>query len=56
MRTRGRLEVAPAVFFKARLLGAEKGIGDGDQADMMMLALSCAVAVCELGQGDPLTN
>ena len=36
LRTWGRLQVAPEFFFKARLLGAEKGIGDSDQADVMM--------------------
>src|ERR1700739_1843851 len=44
-RTRGRLQVAPAVFFKARLLGAEESIGDGDQADMMMPAQPLAAFV-----------
>jgi hypothetical protein len=36
LRTWGRLQVAPEFFFKACLLGAEKGIGDGDQADVML--------------------
>src|SRR5215469_11578756 len=45
LRTRGRLQVAPAVFFKACLLGAEEGIGDGDQADMMMPAQPLAAFV-----------
>ena len=36
LRTWGRLQLAPVVFFKARLLGTEEGIGDGDQADVMM--------------------
>src|ERR1700739_4231010 len=45
LRTRGRLQVAPEFFFKARLLGAEKGIGDGDQADMMMPAQPLAAFI-----------
>ena len=45
MRTRGRLQVAPAVFFKACLLGAQEGIGDGDQADMMVPAQPLAAFV-----------
>ena len=44
-RTRGRLQLAPAVFFKARLLGAEEGIGDGDQADVMLPAQPLAAFV-----------
>ena len=36
LRTWGRLQFVPAVFFKAGLLGAQEGIGDGDQADVMM--------------------
>src|SRR5215467_11353398 len=44
-RTRGRLQVAPAVFFKARLLRAQEGIGDGHQADMMMPAQPLAAFV-----------
>src|SRR5215472_16763395 len=45
LRTWGRLQVAPAVFFKARLLGTEEGIGNGDQADMMMPAQPLAAFV-----------
>ena len=45
LRTWGRLQVAPGFFFKARLLGAEKGIGDGDQADVMMPAQPLAAFV-----------
>ena len=36
LRTRGSVQVAPEVFFKARLLGTQKGVGHGDQADMMV--------------------
>src|SRR6516165_3466836 len=45
LRTWGRLEVAPEFFFKARLLGAEKGIGNGDQADVMMPAQPLAAFI-----------
>src|SRR5215469_4636611 len=45
LRTWGRLQVAPAVFFKACLLGAEKGVGDSDQADVMMPAQPLAAFI-----------
>ena len=36
MRTRGSVQVAPEVFLKACLFGTQKGVGHGDQADMMV--------------------
>ena len=44
-RTRGKLQVAAEVFFKARLFRAEEGVGDGDQADVMMPAQPVAAFV-----------
>ncbi len=44
-RTRGRLNVVPEVFFKARLLETEEGIGHRHQANVMMPAQPLAAFV-----------
>jgi len=44
-RTCGRLGVAPEVFFNARLLSPQEGVGDGDQADVMMPSQPLAALV-----------
>src|ERR1700739_5028063 len=45
LRTWGRLQVAPEFFCKARVLGAEKGVGNGDQTDVMLPAQPLAAFI-----------